>query len=637
MSLLDNARALAANGHTSEARTTYRNVLQQTSPSEPTHSLLRVSALAGLIELAAKNGQPQRTAESVGFLRDETDYLAKRILPEQTVDQIAMQLNTLCESLGALRRWTEVKQISRMVVRVAADERPESQAHRIRGLNNLGSALLAESRYDDAIHIWQCTIKDYTAKIGPAGRSPLATIHNNLGELRRLQCRLPLAIEHHRNAVELRSDCFDDDNLLVRQSRFNFAQVLAESKYYNAASDQLERLIASFPQLDESASPELLRAVLLKAKVLLDSGQWISAESLIDQIVRLFGRMQDKPPRFEIEAHLLRLEAASLLQKQTVIRSENERIAELLQTHKATETVLEGRYQFLLAGLSPEVSGQPVDSREACAQHAVRIFRSRLPRNHYLVAEAVFQLAGIFVITQRGQRATQTANSAMAIYEQGFGETSLAMIHALLRVARIVLARDQFRNVRPLLKLATQLRRNHEETPATLSFGLYDLFSRMYAGLQKPRLAAYFARAAWRQAAEQLEFPPQIAMPLADRALEWSRTVGHEAAAIPIASQRIELLSEIHHSGHSLVAEATEDLARLCEQAGRYDEAAETLAGVLTVRRHELGEDSDEALELLEYAADLNRRAGRDDEADSLTQQAKQITQKASHVLSDLL
>ena len=85
------------------------------------------------------------------------------------------------------------------------------------------------------------------------------------------------------------------------------------------------------------------------------------------------------------------------------------------------------------------------------------------------------------------------------------------------------------------------------------------------------------------------------------------------------------------------MAEATEDLARLAEQAGDYDRAAETLSKVLPVRCHELGEDSDEALELIEYAAELNRRAGRSEQAEELDQQAQQITQKASHVLSDLL
>ena len=638
ISLLDNARALAANGHSSEARSMFRNVLQKTSPTDPAQASMRVSAMAGLIELAARNGQPQRTSESVSFLRDEIDFLSQRSLPEPVIDSIAAQLNTVCESLGALRRWKEIKQISRMVVRLAADERPESLAHRIRGLNNLGSALLAEARYDDAVHIWQCAIKDYSHKAEPLTLSPLATIHNNLGELRRLQYRLPSAVEHHAEAVRLRSECFPEGNVLVRQSLFNYAQVLAESKRYPAAVGPLEQLLDSLPSLDEADTPELLRATLLKCRVQLDTGKWESAESLVDQLVRVISRSQNAVPRFELEAHLLRLETALLLQKQNVVCSETDRLAELLQIHKASDTALEGRFQYLLAGMSTEASGEPVESREAHAQHALRIFRTRLPRNHAQTADAVFQLAQVFVVTQRGQRATQTANSAMAIYEHSFGETSIPMLHALIRVARVVLARNQFRNTRPLLKLALRLKREHNENVSPLvTFEIYDLLARMYAGLQKPKPAAYFARAAWQAAVNELEFPPVLETPLADRALELSRQAAHQNAALPVASRRIELLTASHHAGHPCVAEATEDLARLAEQAGDYDRAAETLSKVLPVRCHELGEDSDEAVELIEYAAELNRRAGRSEQAEELDQQAQQITQKASHVLSDLL
>ncbi|HBN74673.1 MAG TPA: hypothetical protein DD473_02395, partial [Planctomycetaceae bacterium] len=68
-----------------------------------------------------------------------------------------------------------------------------------------------------------------------------------------------------------------------------------------------------------------------------------------------------------------------------------------------------------------------------------------------------------------------------------------------------------------------------------------------------------------------------------------------------------------------------------------YSEAARCLSKALPIRCSELGEESPVAVELMQLTADVCREAGQVDHAEELEGQIQQLSDKASHVLSDLL
>ncbi|MCA8983713.1 MAG: hypothetical protein R3C12_14280 [Planctomycetaceae bacterium] len=637
LDLLVQAHRLLEQGDLLQARTLFLSVMQQ-APSAPEEFVqVRIAALAGLVEWAALQKLQESVEESIESIRQELEsHPGTSQLPDLQ-DQLATRLNSLSERLGALRFWTAVKQLSRLVLRYVVADTSLTQSHRIRALNNLGSALLAEKRIDDAIHVWQTTIKDYTAKAAQSCPSPLATLHNNLAELRRLQCQIPLACYHHRQALALRLSCPERDPLLVRQSRVNLTQVLIESRDFEEARIQIEACLTENGFASKSQHPDFLRASLLKTRILLETGQLRTAETMINQLTRSPGNDSGKSGRIETETHLLRFEHAILLNKHNIIRSELERLPKLISQHQLEESILEARFLLLMGKLTPEETSGQMDHRETHTQRALQILRKRLPRNHPTTALAVFQLADIYAHTMRGQRAVQTANSAMAMFEQTFGDQSLPMIHAFTELGRIVLQRDQFKTVRQLMKLGLQIQRQHSPAPAITRFHQYDLLSQAYEGLQRPRLAAYFARAAWNLVHQSLEYPAASEIPLAERALTLSQQAGHDEAGIPVAAALVELLGSEFHSEHPRVYLALETLGRLYARVGQAESAAGYLSQILSVRCGELGENSPEAIALMELTADMHRQAGQEEKAEMIEEQLQLLSQKASHVLSDLL
>ena len=642
---LQQARLLLAQGDLSAAKERWQHLLQQ-SALRPNQSITgpviaaRLSALAGLIELAARKRQSRALEDLILVLKAELERLPSSpssiTLTDSETAAVAEELNSLCESLGGLRNWRAVKRISRLIIRLLTPSATPCPAHRIRALNNLGSALLAESRYDDAILIWQTTLDQHADNPGPSTLSPRATIHNNLAELRRLQCRIPEACQQHQLALQLRLRCFPNSHVLVRQSRINYTQVLIESWRYQAALEQIEAYLHDPVPDDSPQQLENERARLFQARLLIELGRLQSAETLINQLVRTLSKLPGSVGRLQVECHLLRLELAMLFDKAPIIRSQIDRLPGLLQEFGLVDSLLEGRYQLLLGRIPPGILNEPIDSREAHLQHALRIFRQRLPRNHPWIAITIFQLAQIYVQTQRGQRAVQTANSALSVIEQTFGDQSLPMLHAYIELGDIVQQRQQFKTVRELMKLALQLRRNNSPVPPPTEYRLCQLLSAAYQGLKRLKPAAYFARRACQILQSQMEAPPAQQLAAVEQALTLSLSAGHQPQALEITLRKINLLTQEHHAQHPLVNAATEALGRLYAEQGQAEPAAAYLSQILIVRCTELGEESLAASELRDLTARMHRQNGDIEKAELLEEQQQLLDQKSSHVLSDL-
>ena len=155
-------------------------------------------------------------------------------------------------------------------------------------------------------------------------------------------------------------------------------------------------------------------------------------------------------------------------------------------------------------------------------------------------------------------------------------------------------------------------------------------------GLNKPKVAAYYARQAWKTVSNLMEVPAAQKTEIVEQALTLSLQAGHSRIAVGLQQRKIELLSEEFHFAHPSVTEATEQLGRLYAKLGESDHAADQLSKVLTVRCSELGEDSALATELMELTAKMHRECGQTKDAEEIEAQLQRLDQKSSHVLSDL-
>ncbi len=652
--LLEQAQRLLEQGDLSQARALWLSLVQAGGPnrtehnqsaSASTHGEVQLHAWVGLAEIAARQRKLTSLEKMLRAIQQLLDNLLASLQPVGTGSDAAEQarreslastLNCLSERLGNWRAWSGVKKLSRLIIKHFIRDTPQERSHRIRALNNLGSALLAENRFDDAIHIWKCTLQDYSAKAEATSPIPLATVHNNLAELLRLRCQIAQACQHHRQALRLRLVGASQDPLLIRQSRLNLAQVLIDAREFNEAREQIETCLRDL-QTTSTPTNEQLRPQLLLTRIYMETGLYRRAEENLVPLLQTAGDDFRSGGRFETETHLFRLELAWLLNKTSIIRGELERIPELISRHQLQDTQLEARYHLLRGRLTPEQTGESQDHREAHTQQALQILRKRMPRNHPATAQAIFQLADLYAKSGRGQRAVQTANSAMAMLEQTFGDRSPSMLHALTEMGAIVLQLEQFRSVRQLVKLGLQLQRELATDSPLTTYRQYRLLQASYAGKVKLRLAAYYARAAWRLSQEKLELAPTEELTATDQACRLSHQAGQVEAALPAAAHLVELYKREFHSEHPRVYQARENWGRLLAESGNHAQAADCLSGVLSVRCAELGEESTEALELMELTADLLRRSGKLDEAERIEEQMYLLSQKASHVLSDLL
>ncbi|HCS54009.1 MAG TPA: hypothetical protein DIW81_20885, partial [Planctomycetaceae bacterium] len=453
-------------------------------------------------------------------------------------EEYCRQLILLSEFLGSSRFWPAVKSISRLLTRNLIEDTPSSQGLRIRALNNLGSALLAENRIEDAAHVWQCAINDYDTKSVTDNPAPLSTLHNNLAELRRLQCRMLEARYHHRRALELRRKCFANTDQLVRQSQFNLAQILIECHEQTQAAELIEDYLNSFAE-DSHRSLEYLKGKIFQSRLLIEQGQYHSAEAQINHLARDLNGNTTIPGRLKVELHLHRLEIAILLGKDNVIHSEMKRLPEMLAEFQLTGSIYEGRFQYLLGRTADSIDLSPLNNnREAHLQSAIQILHKRLVRNHPLVANTIFTLSDHFQQTHRGQRGVQSANGALELYIQTFSEESLPVAYALTRQAKVVCAQKHYKMTRKLIRNALSITREYVSIPPLTLLECYDLLSQAYEGLGKNRLASYFAAAAARQIQHNLEFPAAMEDFYVDRALQLAEDIGHDPRTIALLNRR---------------------------------------------------------------------------------------------------
>ena len=609
------AQKMLAQGDLSGAFGLYRSVLEQVGRYTNSECLLRIDAYVGLIIRSAIMKEPDSVLQGVQKLKTEIELLKN--VQKKLWGKIALRINATTETLGSLRSWTAVKRMSRLVFQVVTDEVPNSLAHRIRALNNLGSALVAERRFDDASHIWKCAINDHGEQGKRDCPAPLATIHNNLAELLRLQGRFEFSELNHGQALELRLNCFEQDHILVRQSRINLAQVLSDSFKFAEALEQVQAYLDSFSPDADQQSPEYLRAQTIKARLLMELGRYLSAEKLVNQLARSLPSAGLGVSRLDVDVHLTRLELAIRLNKSKIIQSESTRLPQVLEQAKLLNTVYEARLCLLLGRIACDV-GSEVELRQAeeLFQKAAKIFRTRLSKSHPLIAQSIFQLAESFTKSKRQKRGSQTANTGLEMMEQVFGEPSIPLIAGLLEMSRVVLLQGHFKSARKLLKLATSNFKANSTASAVFVLRYYDQLRQTYVGLSKPRVAAYFARQAWNTISNEMEVPASQKAIVVDQALKLSMEAGHSRDAIVLQQRKIELLSEEFHFAHPSVTEATEQLGRLYAKLGEPDHAADQLAKISTVRCSFLGEESDQAMELMELTAKMHRDCGQTEKAE---------------------
>ncbi|WP_165441893.1 tetratricopeptide repeat protein [Rubinisphaera italica] len=620
-----------------QARETCQSFLVQSSKSDVEKVLPRLEAISNLILIATQTKQEVSLDWAMGTLKTEVDSLLQNHSKAPIREEYCRQLILLSENLGRSRLWPAVKSISRLLTRNLIEDTPSSQGLRIRALNNLGSALLAENRIEDAAHVWQCAINDYDTKTPNNNPAPISTLHNNLAELRRLQCRMLEARYHHRRALELRRMCFANTDQLIRQSQYNLSQILIECLEYTHAAEQIDDYLNSFAE-DSQGSVEYLRGKVFQCRLLMDQGQYHSADAQINHLARDLNGNTTIPGRLKVELHLHRLEIAILLGKDNVINSEMKRLPEMLAEFELTGSIYDGRFRYLLGRTPTTIDLSPLDNnREVHLQAAMQILHKRLVRNHPLVANTIFTLADHFQQTHRGQRGVQSANGALELYIQTFSEGSLPVAYAMTRQAKVVCAQKHFKMTRKLIRNALNITREYVSVPSLTLLECYDLLSQAYEGLGKDRLASYFAAAAARQIQQTLEFPAAMEDFYVDRALQLAEDIGHDPRTIALLNRRIVLIGEQHHADHPFVAEAMEKLGRIYARQNNYSEAARCLSKALPIRCSELGEESPVAVELMQLTADVCREAGQVDHAEELEGQIQQLSDKASHVLSDLL
>jgi len=620
-----------------QARESCQSFLTEIPVADASRLPERFEAIGNLFLIAIKSGNELSVEWTQATLQDEFEQVASTHRGSAELTAWFQNLLQLSEALGNARRWPAVKSISRLLLKNISDQSTESQNMRIRTLNNLGSALLAENRIDDAIHVWQCAITDYDPKAESSCAAPLSTLHNNLGELLRLQCKFQDARQHHARALQLRQERFPEDNLLVRQSRYNLAQVQVECGELAAAGDQIELYLASFPD-DQPDTTERLKGQIFRCRILKEQGRFLTAEAEINHLARVHARNQQASGRLMVELHLQRLDIAVLLGKESVIHSELKRLPGMIDDNKLVGSIYEGRLSQLIGRIPREIDISPLpNDRETHLQTSMQIFRKRLVRNHPLMAQSIFDLADLFQVTHRGQRGTQTAAGGLSIYENTFGEDSLATAYGLTRLGQLCIDQGQYRLVRQLMRKALRLLRGHRSVPDLTQLRIYELLSQAYDGLNKPRLASWFAFAAAQQVQKKLEFPPMMEDFFVEQALDHARAVGHTHREISLLERRIELLSEEYHPDHPAVIETMEQLGRLLAESESFDQAAACLGKIVVVRSTELGEDSPLAVELMQLTADVCRKAGQPEQAEELEDRIRQISERQSHVLSDLL
>ncbi len=613
----------------------FRLVIEHVSRETPENLLLRIDACNGLIIRAALKKKPASIQRSFQVLIDELEL--QQEFNQGIREPIAAKINAVTETLGSMRSWIAVKKMSRLIFKIVCDDTPDSLAHRIRALNNLGSALIAERRFDDAAHIWQCAIDDHGIKAKQSCPAPLATIHNNLAELLRLQGQFPLSQQHHQQALDLRLKCFPENHVLVRQSHFNLAQIQAESYCYSEAEQQIQAYLGSFNLEQDRLNADYLRAQTLQARLLMESGRYLSAEKLVNQLARCLPEANLAAGRLEADVHLMRLELAIHIKKSNIIQSESSRLPHILEEAGLLNTVYEGRF-YLLLGILANQQGTDAEFEKAeeLLQKALQLFQNRLNSNHPFIAQTIFHLAETFSKSMRQMRGGQTASTAFSIYEQTFGTDSIPLLVGLLETSKIVLLQNNYKKSRQLLKLAMSVYKQHPSTCALFVMNLYQRLAQTYLGLNQPRVAAYYSRQAWKTLSTAMEVPATQKVAVVDQAFQLSKQASHSQDAIALLQRKIELLSEEFHFAHPSVTEATEQLGRLYAELDEHDNAADQLSKILAVRCSELGEDSALALELMELTAQTHRKAGQEDKAKLIEAQIQALDDKSSHVLSDL-
>ncbi|MCG6157284.1 tetratricopeptide repeat protein [Rubinisphaera margarita] len=635
--LSQKVQLLLADRKFERARETCQSLLVEIPVADASRLQERFEAVGNLFLIAIKSGNDLSLEWTLGTLNTELEQIVEQHRDSDELSRWFQNLLQLSEALGNTRRWPAVKLISRQLLKYIADQSTESQSMRIRTLNNLGSALLAENRIDDAIHVWQCAIRDYDLKAESTCAAPLSTLHNNLGELLRLQCKFPEARLHHARALQLRQERFSEDNLLVRQSRYNLAQVQVECGELSAAADQIDLYLSSFPA-DQPDTVERIKGQIFRCRILKEQGRFLSADAEINHLARVHARNQQVPGRLMVELHLQRLDIAVILGKESVIQSELKRLPGMIDDNHLVGSIYEGRLSQLIGRIPRSIDISPLpNDRETHLQTSMQIFRKRLVRNHPLMAQSVFDLADLFQATHRGQRGTQTAAGGLSIYENTFGEDSLATAYGLTRLGQLCCDQGQYRLVRQLMRKALRLLRGYRSVPELIQLRVYELLSHAYDGLNKPRLASWFAFAAAQQVQKTLEFPPMMEDFFVEQALDHAKAVGHTHREISLLERRIELLSEEYHPDHPAVIETMEQLGRLLAESESFDQAAACLGKIVVVRSTELGEDSPLAIELMQLTADVCRKAGQPDQAEELEDRIRQISERQSHVLSDLL
>ncbi len=620
-----------------QARETCQSFLVQASKTDVDKVLPRLEAISNLILIATQAKQDLSLDWALGTLKTEVDSLLENHRKAPIRNEYCLQLVLLSELLGVSRQWPTVKSISRLLTRNLIEDTSAAQGLRIRALNNLGSALLAENRIDDAAHVWQRAINDFDSSSAVNNPAPLSTLHNNLAELRRLQCRMLEARHHHSRALDLRRKCFANTDQLVRQSQFNLAQILIECHEYTQAAEQIDDYLNSFAD-DAHASTEYLKGKIFQCRLYLEQGQYFTAEAQINQLARDLNGNEKIPARMKVELHLHRLEMAILLGKENVINSEIKRLREMLSNSQLTGSIYEGRYRYLLGRTPTTIDLTPLDNnREVHLQGAMQILHKRLVRNHPLIANTIFTLADHFQKTHRGQRGIQSANGGLELSIQTFSEGTLPVAYAMTRQANIVCAQKHYKATRQIIRKALRIIREYVSVPALTHLECYDLLSQAYGGLGKDRLASYFTAAAARHIHQFLEFPAEMEDFYVDRALQLAEDIGHGPRSIALLHRRIELIGLQHHADHPFVAESLEKLGRIHARQSDYSAAAKCLTKALPIRCSELGEESPLAVELMQFTADVCREAGQVDQADELESRIQQLSDKASHVLSDLL
>lgn len=619
------------------AREACRSHLVGTPLNSPEQILPRFEAIGNLVLIALKTKDSLGLDWTLGTLKSDVDEIATRFRNADQIRELCRQLVLMCETMGSLRMWASVKSVTRMVLRLLVDEKPPTQGLRIRALNNLGSSLLSENRIEDAAHVWQCAIKDYDPKLVDHCAAQLSTLHNNLGELLRLQCRFAAAGKHHQRALQLRLDTFPLDDPLVRQSRYNLAQVLIETHAYDQAALEVEAYLESFPP-DSEMTADLLKGKIFQCRLLFKQGLFQSAETQINSLARSIAKDEARWGRQSVELHLWRLALAQRIGKANVVQSEIARLPEMIISQRLESSIHEGRLRYQIGQTDPELDISPMNAdREHHLQTALQLLRKRLVRTHPLMGNTIFALADLFQNTGRGQRAVQSANGAVILFGQTFGETSAPYVYAMTRLGNLLESQQQTSTLLKLMKQAVRISRKLKYVPALTQLQVLDLLSRAYEKLNNPRMASYLATASIRISSRQLELPTGEEDLLVDRAIDLSEQVGHFDRVVELLQRRIELLTAEHHANHPQVASCVEQLGRAYARQGKHAEAAEHLANVLTVRCTDLGEESPLAIELMQLTAEECRLAGMTEQAEEIHNRAQLINDKSSHVLSDLL